>query len=131
MLILQVALGIVLAVLILAYLPTLVTVTFWLVVIVIGVSIAGLLIYLVLGEPLLMIIAIAAVIALILREHRSVKGGGSKDLEVVRDQMQRRAMLGHSTNSLEDEVNTALNERKFNTTAQRERARRRALGYPK
>jgi len=100
MLILQVALGIVLAVLILAYLPTLVTVTFWLVVIVIGVSIAGLLIYLVLGEPLLMIIAIAAVIALILREHRSVKGGGSKDLEVVRDQMQRRAMLGHSTNSL-------------------------------
>jgi hypothetical protein len=131
MLILQVALGIVLAVLILAYLPTLVTVGFWLVVIVIGIGLAGLLIYLILGEPILMVLAIVAVIALIVREHRSVRGGGSVDFSVVRDEMQRKAMIGSETKHLEEELNAELDKRNFDSAAQRERARRRALGYPK
>jgi uncharacterized membrane protein len=131
MLILQVALGIVLAVLILAFLPALLNVGFWVLVTLAGLGIAGFLIYLILDNPILMILAIAVVIVLIVREHRKLKGGEIMDLEVIRDQMQRRAILGYETKSLEEKINKELNKRKFDSAAQRERARRRALGYPK
>jgi hypothetical protein len=98
---------------------------------VIGIGLAGLLIYLILGEPILMALAIVAVIALIVREHRSVRGGGSVDLSVVRDEMQRKAMVGYETKHLEEELDAELDKRSFDSAAQRERARRRALGYPK
>lgn len=127
MLILQVALGIVLAVLILAFLPALLNVGFWVLVTLAGLGIAGFLIYLILDNPILMVLTIAAVIVLIVREHRKGKGGEIMDLEVIRDQMQRRVMLGYETKSLEEKINIEMKNR---PEAQRESARRRALGYP-
>ena len=131
MLILQVALGIVLAVLILAFLPALLNVGFWVLVTVAGLGIAGFLIYLILDNPILMVLTVVAVIVLIVREHRKGKGGKNMDLEVIRDEMQRRAMLGYETKSLEEIINREMKNRQFDTEAQRESARRRALGYPK
>jgi membrane protein implicated in regulation of membrane protease activity len=131
MLILQVALGIVLAVLLLAFLPTLVKLGFGLLVIAVGLGIAALLVSWILDDPILMVLAIAAVIILIVREHRNGKRSDIQDFESIRQQIQRRAMLGYESKSLEEKMYTELKSREFDSAAQRERARRRALGYPK
>jgi hypothetical protein len=129
MLILQVALGIVLAVLILLYLPLLIRLGVIGVAIVAGLGVLGIALYLMIEYWLLVLFVVISVGGIILHEKWLQKNPIHSIPEEVLYVIKKRSALGYETefpkaNARDDATKTAAD-----TFAQGERERRRSLGY--
>ena len=131
MLVIYIALGIVLGYLILAFLPQILFLGFSAIALIIALIIAGGLIYLILGNAVLIMWIGIGIISYILFQKWSIKGRADQKAKELSDAISYLASLGHDTSELEKELSRVINSMSFEANAGKEKMRRRALGYDK
>ena len=145
-LVLQIALGIVLAYLVLCYLPSIVSVGVIAIAIVAALAIGSLMLYWLLGSPVMLSIGLFAIVCYLTIRPFIPKIEEYYRLKVLRRSILRRERLGYETTALQLQLAAELSAiasrkpanakpfvpiwlRLFGSAAEKERARRKALGY--
>lgn len=133
MLIIQIALGIVLAILILNFLPELIALGSMLVAIIIALVVIGLVLYWIGSNPAVLgfvaLVALGVVLYLLWQKHAAVDAS-VKDLK---ERIHRRKSLGYDTTDLDEELSKAISavarEKRARSEKNNKPKTRRELGY--
>ncbi len=133
MIIIEIALGIVLALLILNFLPELIALGGFLIVVIIALIVGGLLLYWISSNPVVLgfvaLVAIGVVLYVLWQKHAAIDAP-VKDLK---DRIRWRKSLGYETTDLDQELTKAIanaaQERKARSERKSKPKSRRELGY--